>query len=173
MKLSRRDTLGLLGAGFGFAAVSGGAIPAARAQEAAGPVLHEIKMLNKSSSDPKEIMVFEPDLVRAMPGDRIKFLATDKSHSASTMKDLIPEGAEPFRSAINEELEYEFTVDGAYAIQCTPHMAMGMVMLVLVGDVSGNYDAVKEARQRGKAKDRFEDIFARADALLAAEAATG
>jgi hypothetical protein len=46
---------------------------------------------------------------------------------------------------------------------------MGMVGLILVGDVSGNYDAVKAVRQRGKAKAVYDDIFARADALLAAE----
>ncbi len=45
-----------------------------------------------------------------------------------------------------------------------------MVGLILVGDVSANYDAVKEVRQKGKAKKVYADIFARADALLAAEA---
>jgi hypothetical protein len=52
-------------------------------------------------------------------------------------------------------------------------MAMGMVMLVLVGDPSSNDETVKAARQRGKAKERFDDIFARADAILAGSATTG
>jgi cytochrome c len=123
MTLTRRNTLGLIGAGSMIGALPAAFAPAARAEEAAAPVLHEIKMLNKASDDPKKIMVFEPDLVVAKPGDRIKFLATDKSHSAATMKDLIPEGAEPFRSAINEELEYELVRRGGL---CHPvHAAHG------------------------------------------------
>ena len=171
MTTTRRETLALIGAS-AAALLTSGAGTAAFAQDAT-PTIHEIKMLNKATDDPKTIMVFEPNLIRAKIGDKIKFLATDKGHAANSIKDLIPAGAEPFKSAINEEFEYEFTADGAYAIQCTPHLTMGMVMLVLVGDVSGNLEAVKAGKYRGKAKDRFAEIFTAADALLAAEPAAG
>ncbi|MEL7117365.1 MAG: hypothetical protein AAGP08_17570, partial [Pseudomonadota bacterium] len=51
-----------------------------------------------------------------------------------------------------------------------PHKSWGMVGLLLVGDVSVNYEAAKTARQRGKAKANFAELFAEADALLAEEA---
>lgn len=170
MNTTRRKALALIGAGGAIVLTNG--MSAAFAQEAT-PTVHEIKMLNKATDNPKTIMVFEPNLIRAKVGDKIKFVAVDKGHAANSMKDLIPVGAEPFKGAVNEEIEYEFTADGAYAVQCTPHLTMGMVMLVLVGDVSGNLEAVKAGKYRGKAKDRFAEIFTAADALLAAEPAAG
>lgn len=171
MNTTRRETLAMIGASAAVL-LTNGAGTAAFAQ-AATPTIHEVKMLNKATDDPKTIMVFEPNIIRAKVGDKIKFLAVDKGHAANSMKDLIPEGATGFKGAINEEVEYEFTTDGAYAIQCTPHLTMGMVMLALVGDVSGNLEAVKAGKYRGKAKERLTEIFTAADALLAAEPAAG
>lgn len=166
MKLTRRSTIAAIGG-----AITVLATRPLMAQ--ATPVTHEVKMLNKATDGSKNIMVFEPNLVRAAPGDMIKLIPTDKSHSANSMKGLIPEGAEPIKTGMNEEVDVVLTVEGAYAIQCTPHLTMGMVLLVLVGDVSSNYAAVKEFKYRGKAKERLADIFTAADAILAAETAAG
>ena len=48
---------------------------------------------------------------------------------------------------------------------------MGMVGLILVGDPSSNYEEAKAAiaKQKGKAKKVYKDIFERADAMLATE----
>src|SRR5690606_8358648 len=58
---------------------------------AAGAAEIEIRMLNKGE---KGAMVFEPDYVKAAPGDTIRFVSTDKGHNAETIKGMIPEGAE-------------------------------------------------------------------------------
>lgn len=39
-----------------------------------------------------------------------------------------------------------FTTEGAYAIKCAPHLGIGMVALVVVGDAPANLDAVKELK---------------------------
>lgn len=173
MIITRRETLSLLSATAALTATSTVFASSATAQDATAPVTHEVVMLNKASDDPKKIMVFEPDLIRANIGDIVKFIPTDRGHSVNSMKDLIPAGAEELKSGINDEIEYKLTVEGAYAIQCTPHMAMGMVMLVLVGDVASNFETVKAERYRGEAKERFADIFVRADALLMTESTSG
>ena len=75
---------------------------------AAGPAFaanFEVLMLNKGEAG---AMVFEPALVQLEPGDTVTFVATDKGHNAETIKDLIPEGATPFKGKINEEIVVTF-----------------------------------------------------------------
>lgn len=161
MKINRRTGLKLMGAGV-LAASPLKAVAESHA------TVHEVQMLNK---DPEtgDSMVFEPDIVRAQPGDTIRFVATDRGHNSQSNDDMLPEGAEGWNGKINSDVEVVLETEGAYGFYCTPHQSIGMVGLILVGDVSGNYEAVKEARQRGRAKQRYEDIFARADELLESE----
>ena len=114
---------------------------------------HEVKMLNTGSDG--DLMVFEPSLVQAAPGDTIKFIATDKGHNAVAISDMIPEGAEVFRGGINEEIEVTLSTEGVYGVQCQPHYAMGMVMSIAVGDVEAPADYL-EGRIPPKAKARFK-----------------
>jgi len=100
----------------------------------AGPALaeiHEVRMLNRGESGP---MVYEPAYLNIAPGDTVRFLPTQPGHNAATIEGMIPEAAEPFRSKINDMFEVTLTEPGAYGIKCSPHYAMGMVMLIEVGD---------------------------------------
>ena len=123
---------------------------------AAGAAEHEVKMLNKGE---KGAMVFEPDFLRVEPGDTIKFIATDKGHNAESIKGMLPDGAAEFKGKINEEVVYTIDQEGVYGIKCTPHYAMGMVMLIVAGE-PGNAEAAQSVRQPGKAKGVFDDLFA-------------
>ena len=117
----------------------------------------DVQMLNKGEAG---IMVFEPAFVQLEPGDTVTFLATDKGHNAETIKGLIPEGAEPFKGNVNEEIVVTFDVPGVYAIKCLPHLAMGMVMAVAVGAEPANADAIKAAKLPKKAKERLDAALA-------------
>jgi len=117
----------------------------------------EVQMLNKGESG---VMVFEPAFVQAQPGDTIHFVATDKSHDAESIKGMIPEGAEPFKGKLNEDLEVTLTEEGVYGVKCTPHYAMGMVMLVAVGDPSSNLEAARGAKNPKKAQERLDAALA-------------
>ena len=94
---------------------------------------HEVKMLNKRADG---VMVFEPVFVAAQPGDTITFLPTGKSHNAETVKGMLPDGAESFRSKANQEFSVTLDEEGIYGIKCTPHYGMGMVMVVQVGEAA-------------------------------------
>ena len=168
MKLTRRDTLALLG-GSATAAALGAPLFAESHSE--GPVTHVVEMLNADPENKRERQVFVPNVVRAQPGDTIMFVATDRGHNAETNDKMIPDGGTEFAGKINEEFEIVMEVEGAYGYECKPHASAGMVGLNLVGDVSGNYEDLKKVRQRGKAKKRYEEIFAKADEILAAETA--
>lgn len=121
--------------------------------------LYEVRMLNRNESGG---MVYEPDFLRLRPGDRVRFLATHITHNAASMPEMLPEGARPFKGGINEEIEVTFTEPGLYGIKCVPHYAMGMVMLVQVGE--GTFEASKAlpASLPTRVRQRFTEILSRA-----------
>ena len=107
------------------------------------------------------MMVFEPGVTKIAKGDTVTFIPTDKSHNAETIKDMIPEGAVPFKGKMGETLKVTFDVPGAYAVKCMPHLPMGMVALIVVGDAPSNIAAVKAGKLPKKARDRLDaDIIA-------------
>jgi pseudoazurin len=116
---------------------------------------HQILMLNKGE---KGAMVFEPDFVRVAPGDTVRFVPTDKGHNAETIKGMVPDGAEPFKSKFNKEIVVTFENEGVYGVKCAPHYAMGMVAIVQVGEPV-NLDAAKAVKHRGKATAVFAELF--------------
>lgn len=122
---------------------------------------HEVKMLNKGSDG--TAMVFEPLVVRAQPGDTITYVPADKSHNSASMKGGLPDGAEAWNGKVNEKITVTVTAEGVYMVQCTPHLGMGMIGAVVVGEPV-NLDAVKGLRYPGKAKATAEKIFAEIDA---------
>lgn len=113
----------------------------------------EVKMLNKGEAG---IMVYEPASLRIAPGDTVKFIATDKGHNAESIKGLIPDGAKPFKGKLNEEIEVTLDVEGFYAVKCAPHFAMGMVMIIAVGDGKTDADSFLKGRIPKRARERFE-----------------
>lgn len=119
---------------------------------------HEVRMLNRGALGS---MVYEPEFVQLQPGDKIKFLASSSGHDAVSIEGMAPAGAQPFKGKINEEIEVAFTEAGLYGIKCLPHYAMGMVMLVRVGDAPLSALQVP-AQVPERAQKRFQEIAARA-----------
>jgi len=115
----------------------------------------EVKMLNKGTDG--QAMVFEPAAIKAAPGDTIRFVPTDKGHDAAAMKGMVPEGAEVFKGKMNQEFTVTLDKEGAYVVKCTPHLGMGMVAVVVVGeDTPANLDAVKTGKLPKKARERVD-----------------
>jgi pseudoazurin len=118
----------------------------------------EVKMLNRGKLG---AMVYEPEFIQLKPGDKLKFLASSNGHDAVSIDGMLPAGAKPFKGRINEEIEVTFTEPGIYGIQCLPHYAMGMVMLVQVGDAPLSALQIPAAAPE-RAQKRFHEIAARA-----------
>lgn len=114
---------------------------------------HEVQMLSRGTGG--ETMVFEPSFLQIQPGDTVRFVATDRSHNAEAIPDMMPEGAEPFRGRINEEVEVTFDVEGLYGVKCQPHYAMGMVLTIAVGELEEAPEDFLEGRIPPRALDRF------------------
>ncbi|MFC4626303.1 pseudoazurin [Daeguia caeni] len=117
----------------------------------------EVQMLNKGAEG---AMVFEPAFIKANPGDTITFKPIDKGHNIESIKGMIPEGVEPFKSKVDET--YVLTVEkpGAYLVKCTPHYAMGMIALISVGDNPANLDAIVSAKKPKLVQQRLEKAIA-------------
>lgn len=127
------------------------ALPAAAAD-------FEVHMLNKGAEG---AMVFEPAFVKVAPGDTVTFIPTDKGHNVETIKDMIPEGAATFKSKLNETYKVTFDKPGAYGVKCMPHVGMGMVGVVVVGDAPANLEAIKTGKLPKKARERMDAALAR------------
>jgi pseudoazurin len=116
----------------------------------------EVQMLNANDAGDK--MVFSQELIRAELGDVIRFIPTDRSHNAESVKDALPEGQEAFKGKMSSEVEYLVTETGLTAVVCQPHQTMGMVALIVVGNDVSNAQDILDARVRGQGKDKIKAL---------------
>ncbi len=119
----------------------------------------EVHMLNKGAEG---AMVFEPSYIKANPGDTITFIPVDKGHNVESIKGMIPDGAEAFKSKINENYVLNVSEQGAYFVKCTPHYAMGMVALIVVGDNPANLEQIVSAKKPKAVQTRLDKAIASA-----------
>jgi len=118
----------------------------------------DVQLLNKGDTG---LEVFEPALTHVAVGDTVTFKAADKGHDVATIEGMIPAGAQPVKGETSKDFVVTFTVPGAYGFKCTPHYAMGMVALVVVGDTPpANLEAVKAVHVPNKVEQRFDAIYA-------------
>lgn len=116
----------------------------------------EVEMLNENEAGEK--MRFSQELIRAEVGDVIRFVPTDRSHNAQSVKGALPEGQEVFKGKMNKEIEYVVTETGLTAVVCLPHEALGMAALIVVGSDVSNADDILAARLRGMSKGKIEAL---------------
>jgi pseudoazurin len=116
---------------------------------------HEVQMLNQGPDGQRNW--FEPAVVRAQPGDTIRFVATDKGHNSAAV--VVPDGAEEWKGKLSQDVAVTLDVPGLYSYKCTPHFGLGMVGLVAVGDFSSNLEAVRSARYPGKAREIMAELL--------------
>ena len=120
---------------------------------------YEVKMLNKGAEG---LMVFEPAFIRLAPGDTIKFLATNKGHNAESVAGMAPAGTPTFKGKINEEIVVRFDKAGLHGYKCLPHLGMGMVGLVQVGNAANKAQVTAAAQKLpGLGKKRMLDLIAK------------
>ena len=117
-----------------------------------------IDMLNKRDDGAK--MVYSQDIATIDVGDTITWLPTQKGHNVEFIAG--PDGWEaPKKSKLGKEYAYTFDTPGVYLYQCTPHKSMGMIAIVVVGDLTQEgVDAIRDAKVKGKSKKKFKELLA-------------
>ena len=117
-----------------------------------------IEMLNKLDN---RNMVFSSEIVKVDVGDTIFWISTDKGHNVEFIsKNGVPDGVEKFKSKVNKDAEFTFTIPGIYAYWCTPHKSMGMIGFVIVGDDLSNLESIKKVKFVGKSKKLAKSLIA-------------
>ncbi|GAA0334402.1 pseudoazurin [Sphingomonas oligophenolica] len=134
------------------------AIARERAAPQATPHERIVQMRNRGASG---FFVFEPSLTRAMPGDTIRFVPTDMGHDVVAVPGMLPAGVAPFKGEMGQAFTIKVTKSGVYGFKCTPHYAMGMVGLIVVGKPI-NLAAAAQVDHPGKAKQVFAALLAQA-----------
>lgn len=127
---------------------------------------HTVEMLNRDPDDPKRRMIYKPLIQVVEPGDIITFVPTDRGHNVVSIDGMLPEGVEEWNGRMNAEFTTTITTPGVYGYGCLPHLAMGMVGVVLCRGEGAmdNYEAAKSVRHRGRQAQVFEEIFAQIEA---------
>ena len=117
-----------------------------------------IEMLNKLDD---RNMVFSSEIVKVDVGDTIFWKSIDKGHNVEFIsKNGVPDGVEKFKSKVNKDAEFTFTIPGIYAYWCTPHKSMGMIGFVIVGDDLSNLESIKKVKFVGKSKKLAKSLIA-------------
>ncbi|RDL43089.1 pseudoazurin [Marinomonas piezotolerans] len=89
----------------------------------------QVKMLSFGEQGP---MVFEPAFLKANVGDTVTFIPTDPGHHVQSY--LVPDGQEAWASKLNETYSITLVEEGVQLYYCPPHLVMGMVGIIQVGD---------------------------------------
>jgi pseudoazurin len=126
---------------------------------------HQVQMLNKDSQG--RPMQFEPAFLKIAPGDTVTFIATNKGHNSESVLTLTPEGGEPWKGKINEEITVTFESEGSFVYKCQPHLGLGMVGLIQVGEAPVALDQAEVDKLPRRAADRLTELIAEAGAAPA------
>ena len=108
---------------------------------------HQLEMLNKLG---KERMVFSKKMISIELNDDVLWKSVDKGHNVQFIG--MPDGAKKYKSKISKDASYKFEKPGIYLYQCTPHKAMGMIGIVVVGNDKSNLEMIKKVKVYGKSK---------------------
>jgi len=114
----------------------------------------EIDMLNKLG---KEKMVYSIKVAKIDINDKIIWKHVSKGHNVEFIG--MPKGVKKYKSKINKKAEYEFKIPGVYLYQCTPHKAMGMIGIVIVGGDKSNLEKIKKVKVYGKSKKILKNLI--------------
>ena len=115
-----------------------------------------VEMLNKRDDGQK--MVYSMDVAEIEVGDTITWVPTSKGHNVQII--AAPEGYEiPKKSKLSKEITLDFSVPGMYYYICTPHKAMGMIGLIIVGSDTSNKEEIAKVKAIGKSKKKLKALL--------------
>ncbi len=118
---------------------------------------HVVKMINSNGKG--KFMLFEPSVINAAVGDTVRFEPTNRGHNAEAIPDLWPEGAGEFKGELNQEVVLRIEKPGIYGIKCLPHYPMGMIALVVAGELT-NKAQLDSYKPAGTAQKRYDELKA-------------
>lgn len=109
---------------------------------------YEVDLQVEEATDERpELFVFDPTGLAVEAGETVQFTFSTPDHTVTAyhpahgFQQRVPEDVPPFSSPIVNVMGawlYQFDEPGVYDLYCGPHHTLGMVMRVVVGDISGD-----------------------------------
>ena len=99
---------------------------------------HTVQMKNQGSTG---IMIFEPAVLKVAVGDTVTFQPSDMGHNSQSIPSMSPAGAKGWTGGINQAVSVTIETEGVYIYKCQPHLALGMIGVVVAGEPT-NIDAI-------------------------------
>ena len=99
---------------------------------------HTVQMKNQGSTG---IMVFEPAVLKVAVGDTVTFQPSDMGHNSQSIPSMSPAGAKGWTGGINQSVSVTIDTEGVYIYKCQPHLALGMIGVVVAGEAT-NIEAI-------------------------------
>ena len=119
-----------------------------------------IEMLNKNK-ETKQRMVYSKELVKIEIGQSIEWVPTDKGHNVEIL--VGPDGYDlPKKTKLSKAVNITFTEPGIYLYQCSPHAAMAMIGIIVVGGDTSNIEGVKNKKMTGSKSKKKRDKLLKA-----------
>ncbi len=121
----------------------------------------QVKMLTNGPNG--QMLVFDPDFVKAKVGDTVTFLPMQKAgHTSISL--LVPPGATPWQAKPDTEIKVKIEKQGVYLVMCNVHKSLGMVAVIEAGKPVNLAEAKKKAAEFSATMLQKKDLF---DKLLA------
>ena len=92
-------------------------------------------------------MVFEPAVIKVAVGDTVNFVLVNMLHNSESVEGLTPEGSVTWKGEMNKNISVTLDKEGVYVYQCTPHLMLGMVGVIVAGEPV-NLEAIKSASKK-------------------------
>jgi pseudoazurin len=127
---------------------------------ASSPALSAEVIVDMLNNKDGKMNVYSEKVLRVNTGDTVTWKSTNAGHNAVFVPKGVPEGVTPLDGAMSKDVSYTFEKPGVYMVKCNPHLGLGMLMAVVVGNDLTNLDQVKTANYPAKAKVAAEEIFA-------------
>lgn len=124
------------------------------------------QVFDLQSTDLATMYQFIPDYVEIDVGEAVRFQGTVGSHTAHSIKGMLPEGVKPIKITYSNQSDIVFDKPGVYGIKCKMHHRYGMVALIVVGDPSVNLDEARAAalkRVSRRAQDKMQKMLDKAE----------
>ena len=122
---------------------------------------HTVAMKNVGADG--GIMVFEPAVLRVNVGDTVHFEPTDPAHNSESVPGLTPADSVTWKGTMNEKISVTLDKEGVYVYQCTPHLPLAMVGVIVAGEPTNlqqiQANAGSLTKKFGMNQDRLEQYL--------------
>lgn len=121
----------------------------------------EVKMLTNGPNG--QMLVFDPEFIKANVGDTVTFLPMQKAgHTSISL--YVPDGAKTWKAKPDTKISVKIEKQGVYLVQCDVHKTLGMVAVIQAGKPVNLAEAKKVATEFEakmlQHKDRFDKLLA-------------